>query len=139
MTSIAVSGARGFLGRHLCQELAVRGHHLFEVPRAELSSQALVAKLYGIETFIHLAARAHVVTADIAGSDAAFRDANVLLTQHTALAAERAGVKRFIFVSSAGVLGASSPSAGFREDSPPIPTMLTPPQSCRLKNGWVAN
>ena len=37
------------------------------------------------------------------------------------MAAQRAGVKRFIFVSSAGVLGATSSHLGFSEDAAPCP------------------
>jgi nucleoside-diphosphate-sugar epimerase len=81
----------------------------------------LAAALEGAETVIHLAARAHVLTEDNKDSSAEFRKCNVGLTQSIAAAARRAGVKRFAFVSSAGVLGATSPPEGFAEDTPPRP------------------
>lgn len=121
MTAIAVSGAAGFLGSHLCPELTAHGHRVHALSRAELNSQELVAKLNGIETFVHLAARAHVLNETSQDPRAEFRRDNLTLTQQVALAARRAGVKRFVFVSSAGVLGATSPPDGFREDSLPHP------------------
>jgi len=121
MTVIAVSGTSGFLGRHLCRELDTRAHQVRGVSRAQLSSQSLAAMLDGVETFIHLAARAHVLADASEDPSAEFRAANVVLTQSAALAARQAGVKRFVFVSSAGVLGATSPREGFREDSVPHP------------------
>lgn len=121
MSVIAVSGANGFVGRHLCRELAVRKHEGRPVSRLQLSSQDLVATLDGVETLVHLAARAHVLSDSRADSLAEFWRVNVDLTRTAGLAALRAGVKRFIFVSSAGVLGATSPREGFRDDSPPAP------------------
>jgi nucleoside-diphosphate-sugar epimerase len=120
MSLIAVTGASGFVGRALLRELAAEAH-VVPLSRAQLSSQDLVAMLNGVQTFVHLAARAHVLSEDSVDPAAEFWRSNVGLTQHVALAARRAGVKRFVFVSSAGVLGAISPREGFREDSPPHP------------------
>lgn len=118
---IAVSGAGGFVGRHLCQELSARGEQVRPVSRADLTSQELVAMLNGTTTFVHLAARVHVLAEHAADPRAEFRRSNVELTRAAALASTGAGVKRFVFISSAGVLGASSPREGFREDSAPHP------------------
>jgi nucleoside-diphosphate-sugar epimerase len=121
MTSVAVSGASGFVGSQLCPELAARGHRVTALSRAQLQSPELATALSGIETVVHLAARAHVLREVSADPQAEFIRCNVGLTQVLGAAARRAGVKRFIFVSSAGVLGASSPAEGFSEESPPHP------------------
>jgi nucleoside-diphosphate-sugar epimerase len=120
MTSVAVSGASGFVGSQLCPELAARGHRV-ALSRAQLQSPELATALSGIETVVHLAARAHVLHEVRADPLAEFIRCNVGLTQVLGTAARRAGVKRFIFVSSAGVLGARSPPEGFSEESPPHP------------------
>ena len=121
MTVIAVSGATGFLGRHLCQELVARGHQVGALSRPQLNSGELAATLSGAQTLVHLAARAHVLKEDRADPPAEFWKCNVALTRTVAVAAQRAGVKRFIFLSSAGVLGATSPIDGFAEDATPHP------------------
>jgi UDP-glucose 4-epimerase len=121
MTVIALSGASGFLGRHLGPELLARGHRLIAIPRAMLDSKELATALAGAQTVIHLAARAHVLKEASDNPQPEFWRANVGLTQNLAVAAMQAGVKRFVFVSSAGVLGASSPRGGFNEESSPHP------------------
>ena len=121
MTTIAVSGASGFLGRHLCPELITRGHRVVEISRAVLGAADLHRKFEGVDVVVHLAALAHVLGEPSKDPRAEFWKSNVGLTQSTARAAKLAGVKRFVFVSSAGVLGASSPLAGFDDDSTPCP------------------
>lgn len=121
MTVIAVSGASGFVGRHLCPELTARGNQVMEIDRADLSADSLHRKLEGVDCMIHLAARAHVLNERSSDPRAEFWRANVNLTQSAARAAMRAGVQRFIFLSSAGVLGAGSPPRGFDDDSIPCP------------------
>lgn len=121
MTSVAVSGASGFVGSYLCPQLAARGHRVTALSRAQLQSPQLASALAGIETVVHLAARAHVLRETSADPAAEFVRCNVGLTQALGAAARRAGVQRFIFLSSAGVLGAASPPDGFGEESPPRP------------------
>jgi UDP-glucose 4-epimerase len=74
-----------------------------------------------VDVVVHLAARAHVLSETSADPGAEFWASNVGLTQSTARAAKSAGVKRFVFLSSAGVLGSSSPPGGFDDDSIPRP------------------
>ncbi|MFI4869274.1 MAG: NAD-dependent epimerase/dehydratase family protein [Steroidobacterales bacterium] len=121
MAVIAVSGASGFIGMHLCPDLIARGHQVIAVSRAQLMATDLAASLAGAGVFIHLAGRAHVLRDMAANPEAAFRVANLQLTQTVATAAARAQVQRLVFLSSAGVLGRSSPKGGFTDHSPPAP------------------
>jgi nucleoside-diphosphate-sugar epimerase len=121
MTVIAVSGASGFLGRHLRPDLISLGHRVVEIPRARLGAQDLHRDLEGAEVVVHLAGRAHVLRESSNDPRAEFRRVNVGLTQAAARAAKIAGVRRFVFMSSAGVLGASSPPGGFEDDSAVCP------------------
>ncbi|MGO9039155.1 MAG: NAD-dependent epimerase/dehydratase family protein [Steroidobacteraceae bacterium] len=121
MTIIGVSGASGFLGRHLCPALRALGNDVIEMSRADLGSENLCRKLEGADVVIHLAARAHVLQDTSGESRAEFWKSNVGLTQSIARAAKSAGVRRFVFLSSAGVLGANSPPGGFDDDSLPCP------------------
>lgn len=121
MTVIAVTGASGFLGRHLCPTLRSLGNEVVEVSRAETAADKLCRRLEGAEVVIHLAARAHVLRDTSADPHAEFWKCNVELTQAIARAAKSAAIGRFVFLSSAGVLGASSPPGGFDDDSIPNP------------------
>ena len=66
------------------------------------------AALDGIDTVIHLASRAHVMNESTANPDANLRSVNVDATLNLASQAIKAGVKRFVFVSYAGL---SDPAA----------------------------
>jgi nucleoside-diphosphate-sugar epimerase len=121
MSVIAVTGASGFLGRHLCPALISAGNAVIEISRANLEPDGLCRKLEGVDAVVHLAGRAHVLSETSADPRAEFWNSNVALTQSTARAAKSSGVKRFIFLSSAGVLGSSSPPEGFDDDSTPCP------------------
>ena len=121
MSIIAVSGASGFLGRQLCPQLQSLGHGVVALARADLAPEKLAGRLDGVEVFVHLAGRAHILRETSNDPRAEFWTSNVGLTQLAARASQSAGVKRFVFLSSAGVLGASSPPGGFDDDSPPNP------------------
>jgi nucleoside-diphosphate-sugar epimerase len=122
MTVIAVSGASGFLGRHLCPAVTSLGHEVIAISREILAAEDhLCRTLEGADVIVHLAARAHILSETSEDPRAEFWRSNVGLTMSLARAAKSAGVKRFVFLSSAGVLGASSPPGGFGDDSVPNP------------------
>ena len=133
--TILVTGASGFVGAALCPELAVRGYGVRGVYRKTMGTcsansqteQVVVASidcatdwrlaLQSIDTVIHLAARVHVMSETAANHLAAFRSINTEATFHLARQAAQAGVKRFVFISSAKVNGESTqPKKPFKPD-----------------------
>jgi nucleoside-diphosphate-sugar epimerase len=129
---ILVTGATGKVGSRLGKRLAQRGHHVRALVRNPertadlvevgveleqgdlLDADSLATAVQGVDAVVHCAAffrgatpeQAHVV--------------NDLGTQHLAIAARAASVKRFIFTSTGHVYG---PNGGrfAREDDPCAP------------------
>nr|WP_145552259.1 NAD-dependent epimerase/dehydratase family protein [Variovorax boronicumulans] len=138
MTGILVTGASGFIGRHIAGALARSG--ATDVVLASRSPDRLPcgdgirhvqvgsfdgmhdwsAALRGVSVVIHAAGRAHVLRESDADPMAAFRRTNVVETENLALQAASAGVRRFVLLSSVGVLGPAG-NAPFDEASAPQP------------------
>ena len=78
--------------------------------------------LEGVDAVVHLAARAHILREFALDLLAEFRKINTQGTLTLAEAAARAGVKRFVFLSSVGASGDSSSEAPLTEETPPRPT-----------------
>jgi nucleoside-diphosphate-sugar epimerase len=119
-----VTGANGFVGGHLCAELKAQGHEVRSVSRVhqEINGQTDWSNaLHGVAVVIHLAARVHVLSESAVDPLVEFRKVNVEGTEHLARCAARAGVKRFVFISSIGVHGLASTSNPFDELSRPAP------------------
>lgn len=78
--------------------------------------------LDGVDVVVHLAARVHVMN-DVARDPLEeYRNANTLATIHLAQEAAKAGVKRFIYLSSIKVNGEETTSGkSYSEDSTPAP------------------
>ena len=109
---IALTGATGFIGRHLLRELPKRGYRIRVILRRpsavppEASSavvgdlarpQNMSAALAGVDAVIHSAGIAHAMSG-VPEDD--YRVLNTAATIGLARAAERAGAKRFVFLSS---------------------------------------
>lgn len=129
---VLLTGASGFLGRHLSVVLREK-HDVLSAVRAtpsvccdfvamgEISAITDWSEtLAGRQVVIHAAARAHVLNESAADPLAEFRKVNTAATLTLATQAADAGVKRFIFISSIGVNGNQS-MAPFTESSPPAP------------------
>jgi nucleoside-diphosphate-sugar epimerase len=113
---VAVTGANGFIGRHLCAALRQSGHTARAVTRRDFEAHALDTAFAGADTVVHAAA------ATRAPSRALLWKSNVELTERTIDAARRAGVRRFVLVSSQAAAGpASSRERPVLESDPPRP------------------
>lgn len=97
---IFVTGARGFIGRHVVDRLVRDGHHVFQSDYALGHEITLVEVPEGTDVVVHLAA---VLSArDTRLLNYVFKT-NVRGTLHLLEESLDKGVKRFIFMSSAGV------------------------------------
>ena len=127
---VLVTGATGFIGRHLVPHLVGVGHAVDVVRRdashgtpAELAGGQVFAdlavdarSLVGRKTVFHLAGIAHDGAAQ--ASEAAFQSVNVDAPVALYRAAAEAGVACFVFLSSIKVLGDTSSSPFTPSDAP---------------------
>lgn len=127
---LAVTGANGFIGSHLCEALVRRGHAVraivqpgtpldnlagldVEIVRADLRDpESLLSPVSGCEVVFHLAA----FVSDH-GRKQTFDEINVRGTRRLVDACVRRGVRRFVFMSSLAVHTYRGHSAG-DEDTP---------------------
>lgn len=131
--NIFLTGATGFIGKALLEELLKRNNKVIVAVRhgvttfSEDVSQAKINDLFelenaqmmqGVNTVIHCAARAHVLNENLADSLVAFQNTNTSGTLTLAKQAVAAGVKRFVFISSIGVLGKTNNHAFSESDMP---------------------
>ena len=131
---ILLTGSTGFIGCALHSrlsaqpELSVFGagkqapaHERYNCVGEINGNTDWVSALQDIQVVVHLAARAHVLTAEARDKTALFRETNVDGTLNLARQAAAAGVKRFIFISSIGVNGAQTHGEAFDESASPAP------------------
>ncbi|MCB8819339.1 NAD-dependent epimerase/dehydratase family protein [Microvirga rosea] len=131
---IALTGATGFIGRHLLTELPKRGYRVrvllrrpADVPAGAASAVIgdiaqpfnMAAALRDVDAVIHSAGLAHAMSG-LPEDD--YRAINTQGTIRLAQAAERAGVKRFVFLSSIRAQSGPVAAGVLTEDLPPEPT-----------------
>lgn len=139
MTKILVTGATGFIGQALCAALAAGGGDSIRISvrRAVAAhSNAVIPVVVGeidaktdwteavqaVDVVIHLAARVHVMRDDESEPLVEFRKINVDSTMNLARQAARAGVRRFIFISTIKVNGEYTlPECPFTAEDMPAP------------------
>jgi len=92
---VAVTGASGFIGGAVVQQLMGEGHEVVALSRHDLSEPDFM----GVDTVIHCAALAHRTGAERPHADE-FDAVNHRLTIALAERAKQSGVRRFIFVST---------------------------------------
>ncbi len=129
---VLATGAAGFVGRPLAEELELRGHEVARTVRRPSGlpeetvigdlrdAPALGTALAGCDAVIHLAARVHVMRDTVADPLALYRATNTDATLNLARQAAQVGVKRFVFVSSIKVNGEGR-DAAYREIDAPAP------------------
>ena len=129
---VLVTGANGFVGRHLSTVLEARGWLVRRAQRVLTGGAHEVqigsigphtdwrAALDGVEAVVHLAARVHHPNEEGAGE--IYRTVNTEGTLQLARSAAAAGVRRFVYLSTILVNGATSEGrAPFREADDPAP------------------
>lgn len=118
---VLVTGSSGFLGQRLVTQLREHGDSVREVVRNNFSDDKSVyhinsingntdwsSAFTGVDCIVHCAARVHQMEESEACALEAYRDINTRGTVHLAKQAAKAGVKRFVFVSSVKVNGEQS-------------------------------
>lgn len=129
---ILITGANGFIGAHLCQELSNRNiifrstarntneNHYIDFISCDLeTTESLNHLMDGCDIVVHLAGRAHVTSDD---SQEKYQVANEFVTQRLANAAVQNGIARFVYISSIKVNGESSgPGLPIRQSDTPNP------------------
>lgn len=137
MKRILLTGSTGFIGGALQQRILSDGEkNLTVTVRRAVKHPSIVRSiqvndltaetnwseaLQGVDIVIHTAARAHVLVESVADPLLEFRKINVEGALALAQQAHTAGVKRFIFISSIGVNGASTKLKPFTESDTPSP------------------
>ena len=146
MTSVLVTGANGFLGSALVNDLLESGYDIRTLVRnpALLSYRKAVEVIVGdirdpqcakqasagCDTIVHLAGQAHALDNDHV-SDQDYQTINVDGTKHLLDGAVAGGVRQFIFASSVKVFGETT-TGSVDESEPPAP------QSPYAQSKWMA-
>lgn len=136
MTRVLVTGATGFVGRHLCAQLAQAGFRVRAALRTDGVLPAGVAEkivsgditgatrwdmaLEDVDLVVHTAARAHVLH-DTPSNSAPYVATNVDGTQALAAAAAQCGVRRFVYLSSVKVNGEGGTRRPYTASDEPRP------------------
>lgn len=136
-----LTGATGFIGKHIAQELLLEGARVVVAARqtpdvlvtnhkrfewhivGDINSETnWLSVVQGVDTVVHCAGRAHVMREQTTDALAAYREVNVAGTLWLAKQAVAAGVRRFVFLSSIGVNGGqTAPGKPFSEADRPKP------------------
>jgi UDP-glucose 4-epimerase len=137
MPGALVTGAHGFVGRQLCRAMVNHGWRVTAGHRGSGSPPAMSGvsneylplsleperwhrALRSIDCVVHLAAHVHQMGRD-GRLDAAYEEINVAGSRCAAELAARAGVKRFVFLSTAKVNGEGSNTRSYRAEDPSDP------------------
>jgi nucleoside-diphosphate-sugar epimerase len=131
---IALTGATGFIGSHLLREFSRLGYRVRVLLRRPTAMPLncthavigdlgrpvnMAAALAGVDTLIHSAGLAPAMTGS---PDDDFRRLNTAATGNLAAAAQRAGVRRFVYLSSLRAQADVSSRDVLTEDQHPKPT-----------------
>ncbi|WP_405237747.1 NAD-dependent epimerase/dehydratase family protein [Lentisalinibacter orientalis] len=133
--SVIVTGASGFIGQHLCANLDSSGISVRRLVRRACDAPGSVviedlgarpsldAVLEGVDCIVHAAGLAHGKASGDGQADLV--RINVNATRWLAEEAVAKGVKRFVFLSSIGVLGSRTEGGGSLDENS-LPNPLDP-------------
>jgi dihydroflavonol-4-reductase len=112
--TVLVTGATGFVGSHVARELRGRGEEVRDERVELLDPRALDDAVAGCDAVVHVAA---LYSFDAPAEQV--ERVNVEGTRNLLDAARRAGVRRFLFTSTAGTCGPVPGRPATEEDEPP--------------------
>lgn len=138
---VCVTGASGLIGSAVCRRLVSDGHDVIGISRQPFHGKFpenvrplegdlvvddnLVESLTPLDWVVHAAGRAHVLREKMNRSANEYYLSNVMATEKLALSSCRAGVKRFVFISSLSVHeGVFTDREFITESSPIVPQSL---------------
>jgi UDP-glucose 4-epimerase len=148
---VLVTGGAGYIGSHVVRQLVERGEQVVvldnlvtgfrqavlgaELCIGDVGDLPLAGRLlseHGIDTVLHFAA--HTVVPESVERPLKYYGNNTAATRNLLEACDRAGVKHFVFSSTAAVYG--TPPGGFAgEDTPPAP--INPYGTSKLMSEWM--
>lgn len=112
---VLVTGANGFVGRALVQDLRSRGYDVVAATRRPADQTIGIGEidgatdwslaLQGCDAVVHTAARVHQMKEQAAEGENLYRQTNVEGTLNLARQAAASGVRRFVFLSSIKAMG----------------------------------
>jgi UDP-glucose 4-epimerase len=149
--SILVTGGAGYIGSHVVRQLRERGGRVVVLDNlstgfrsavlgaplvvGDTADREVVARLlaeHSIDTVLHFAA--HTIVPESVTNPLKYYGNNTCATRNLLEQCDRAGVKHFVFSSTAAVYG--TPDGGLaREDSPTVP--INPYGTSKLMSEWM--
>jgi UDP-glucose 4-epimerase len=150
-SSILVTGGAGYIGSHVLRQLRERGERVVVLDNlstgyrsavlgaplvvGDTGDRELVARLlneHAVDTVLHFAA--HTIVPESVSNPLKYYGNNTCATRNLLEQCDRAGVKHFVFSSTAAVYG--TPEGGLaREDSPTAP--INPYGLSKLMSEWM--
>jgi len=144
---VLITGASGFIGQALCNELSLRGWQVIAALRKQSAlvtahEQVIIpsidgdtdwtAALQDVDVVIHLAARVHVMHEIYDDPQEKFKTINFHATTNLARQASQGGVKRLVYISTIKVNGQTT------EKTPFSATDEVNPQDPYAVSKWMA-
>jgi UDP-glucose 4-epimerase len=149
--SILVTGGAGYIGSHVVRQLRERGERVVVLDNlstgfrsavlgaplviGDTGDREAVARVlaeHAVDTVLHFAA--HTIVPESVSNPLKYYGNNTCATRNLLEQCDRAGVKHFVFSSTAAVYG--TPEGGLaREDSPTVP--INPYGLSKLMSEWM--